>query len=98
MAVWNATIARSFPELAIGDVEIIVKEVGLKCLQEPSHYLPPVFGFEKYIQGRVPADPEKMLGTFIKSMKDLPYRMDVLEDDGIPAIWLVWMHVENDIN
>ena len=35
-----------------------------------------------------------MLLALIESMKDLPYDVHMLKDDGITWIWLTWMHIK----
>ena len=60
-AVRNASIAGPFPEFAVGDVEIVIQQIGLERLKRACDDLPAVFGLEKEIQGGVPADPEEIL-------------------------------------
>ena len=45
-----------------------------------------MLGLKKEIQSGVPTDPEKVLGTCIKGVQDLPNRVDMLEDDGVSRI------------
>ena len=82
-AVRDAAVPRPLPKLAVGDVKVIVivQQVGLKCLKRARHNLPSMFGLEEKVQGRVPADPEEILCTFVKGVQDLPNRLDVLKDD-----------------
>ena len=98
LTIRDATIASPFPEFASRDVKVIVREIGLQSLHGSCDHLPSVFGFEKKVKSRGPAEPEKMLSALIKSMVDLPHRVDMLKNDGISWVDFVGVHVKDHIN
>ena len=97
-AVRYAPVAGAFPSFGVGQVEVIVKQIGLQSLHGPMDHLPAIFGLLQCSQSYIPTGPEKMLRALIEGVVNLPDREEVLLNDRVTRVRKFGIHVVHNVH